>query len=308
MGQATTSWPSAGELEIREGGVAVYARGLAGQVGAEFAAEHELGSYGADFWSQTYDGASPLDALTTAVTDRMTLDCATWTLAADLEAPDGAGARAIVAEAPAPDAATTTDATEYERLRSATESLNDELRAALLEQEPPSEGQLTTAFAGLDDVYKQTHLALTLWRIDGFSGSAEDLVAAGDLGALAQSRDLDSLVAAVATVSPQAEVSEVTVDSQEASKEDLFAAHAAEHGGQSEPGDVLPGFTTDQLLVVVERRGGELLTLEQAPQMARNAYVNALLDERVSELAQAQPLAVERDLRPVLERTLAPRS
>lgn len=291
-----------GDLTIDTDGVMVHAQGLAGQVGAAFAREHAIDSYGADFWGETYDGASPLDALADAVVDQLALDCATWTLADELGAQDPAGSREILA-----DATGSADATDYELLRSAVENLRDGMRTELLESDPPSEDELRAAFDGLDDVYKGTHVALTLWRVDAFAGTADELA---DLArtAISPAPDLAVMAAGVDGASPGATVTELALDSQEVSKEDLFAAHVIELAGRAEPGDVVPGMTDGEYVVVLDRAGGELLTLEQAPQMARNAYVNDLLEQRIADVAAAEPLSVERDLRPILERELtAPR-
>lgn len=258
-----------GEDPVADATATTYGLGLQSAVGTEFAARHDIASYGSDFWGQEYDGTRPVDALASAVESALAADCALIRLADEVGA-DTSAFRAATETPGGVDA--------YERIRSRAEELKDVVRAALLEQSPPDDAELRAAFDRLGDVYKESDLAVTVWRV---SGGDEVLAATPDPAALR-----DRLTAVGASVD------ELHIDSQEISKEDLYSAQILDAMQHAEPGTVIDGFADGERLFLVDKVGGGMLTFGQAPQLARNAYVNDLLEQRVAEEIDAEPFRV----------------
>jgi hypothetical protein len=273
------------DAPVTEATVLTYGRGLEGATGAEFARRHDIASYGADFWSQRFDGERPVDALADAVRSALASDCALTSVAAQLGV-DTATFDETMAQPGGVDA--------YERIRSRAEELKDAVRVALLEQAPPADADLRAAFAELDDTLKTSDLAVTVLRVHG-----ADALLDGDT-----SVDVDGIRDRLTAAG--ADVEELRVDSQEISKEDLYSSQLLEAMQNAQPGDVLAGFGDGERLILVDKLGGGPLTFDQAPQLARNAYVNDLLTDRLDEAVAARPLATTADLGALLLGALPP--
>ncbi|MFK4789835.1 hypothetical protein [Microbacterium sp. ZW T5_56] len=268
-----------GDTSVADATAVTYGRGLQSAVGTEFATQHDIASYGSDFWGQDYDGTRPVDALAAAVDSALAADCALIRLAEEAGV-DTSPFHAAAEEAGGVDA--------YERIRSRAEELKDAVRAALLEQSPPDDAALRAAFERLGNVYKESDLAITVWRVHGGDAVLSTDIAPAAVPDTAELRD--RLIAAGVSID------ELHIDSQEISKEDLYSAQILDAMQHAEPGAVIDGFAGGERLVLVDKVGGGLLTFEQAPQLARNAYVNDLLEQRLEERIQADPLRVTTDL------------
>ncbi|WP_433674781.1 hypothetical protein [Microbacterium gorillae] len=259
-----------------------YGLGLQSAVGTDFATQHDIASYGSDFWGQEYDGARPVDALASAVESALAADCALIRVADEVGA-DTSAFRAVTETPGGVDA--------YERIRSRAEELKDTVRAALLERSPPDDAELRTAFERLGDVYKESDLAVTVWRVHGGDAVLGTTTANATAANAADTAELRERLTAAG-----ASIDELHIDSQEISKEDLYSAQILDAMQHAEAGIVIDGFADGESLILVDKVGGGLLTLEQAPQLARNAYVNDLLAQRLAEEIDAEPLRVTTDL------------
>ncbi|WP_402844244.1 hypothetical protein [Microbacterium sp. GXS0129] len=286
-----------GDVTVPASTAVTYGLGLQSAVGTDFAAQHDIASYGSDFWGQEYGGTRPVDALASAVKSALTADCALILLADDWGV-DSSAFRAATEEPGGVDA--------YERIRSRAEELKDAVRAALLEQSPPDDADLRSAFERLGDVSKESDLAVTVWRVHG----AEEVIAASmapasptSAGVTGSSATVDTTNAAALRdrlIAAGASVEELRIDSQEISKEDLYSSQILDAMQHAEPGAVIDGFTEGERLILVDKLGGGLLTFEQAPQLARNAYVNELLEEQLEQGIDADPLRMTADLATLL--------
>ena len=291
-----TAAATCGDDAVSSSTAVTYGLGLQSAVGTDFAAQHDIASYGSDFWAQDYDGTRPVDALASAVESALTADCALIVLADDWGV-DSSAFRTATEEPGGVDA--------YERIRSRAEELKDAVRTALLEQSPPDDADLRSAFERLGDVYKESDLAVTVWRVRG----AEDMLAASGVPASAGTPSPDATGVVDTTdiarlrdrlIAAGASVEELRIDSQEISKEDLYSSQILDAMQYAEQGAVIDGFAEGERLVLVDKLGGGLLTFEQAPQLARNAYVNELLEKQLQQGIDADPLRVTTDLASLL--------
>lgn len=273
-----------GDDTVSDDTATTYGLGLQSAVGTDFATQHDIASYGSDFWGQQYDGTRPVDALASAVESALSADCALIRLADEVGA-DPSAFLAATEETGGVDA--------YERIRSRAEELKDVVRAALLEQDPPEDTDLRAAFERLGDVYKESDLDVTVWRVHG-----GDAVLTADTAhradAVRTSADIAELRERLTAAG--ASIDELHIDSQEISKEDLYSAQILDAMQHAEAGTVIEGLADGESLVLVDKVGGGLLTFEQAPQLARNAYVNDLLAQRLAEEIDTEPLRVTTDL------------
>lgn len=291
---ASNAVAACGDWSIDAARIGMFADGLSNGVLQTFAADHGIDSYGSDIWTRSFDGQSPIDALSDAVQSALADDCATLAAARSLGVDTG-----DVTGVPSEASGGPLDA--YSAWTASLATLADDMREAILTTDKPSEEALRDAFSRIDPELLGADASFEAIRVAGSEIPADTSA----LAAAAASGSLDDAVAAVQRLLPNASASALTLDSQSVSKEDTEAQRLLGLLGGSQPGAIVRDDADDSeagsvWLIVHAASGGGTLTFEQAPRLARVQYANERLASITDSCRDASPLRVDQPIREVV--------
>jgi hypothetical protein len=255
----------------------MYADADRAAVSVSFSKEHNLSATGADFWDTEYDGTTPRQAL---------LDAAMKDAVRNKVIQQAAVARGITAPS------------DFRNVQQALKERNesqaaggeygpadmgigeydnylmaqtiDDLKANLLDNElKPTDADLQAAFDSLDPTYKESPFTVTGWLIT----PGPDSPAESDWHL-----DATNFSCPVA-----ATCEEFSLDSANIGREDTDNLSRATALSTATVGDLVPD-TGGASIFVTQKTGGEPLTLDQAPQLGRNKWINDQFEVWVDNL------------------------
>lgn len=253
-----------------------YGDEYANQVASQFADKYHITSYGQHFWEESYQGEQPIDALYEEAVGALVRHRVVKETAVSLKVTEE---KSFQEEQKAwENAKMNLSLGQY--LAAQDEQLANKIKEAWLKETPPSEKQLAQAFESLENKYKETDYAVSAIEIPGYSG---------ELAALQKiAQQIPAQLSLTECESwwqqqlPQQLVSALTLKSAEFQKDDVYSQSLGSFLSKEEPGTVVVG-DQQQFFYIVKVEGGQLLTVEEAPKLAENQYINELYKQRIAK-------------------------
>lgn len=262
--------------EVTLAELTAYGDEYANQVASQFADKYHITSYGQHFWEESYQGEQPIDALYEEAVGALVRHRVVKETAVSLKVTEE---KSFQEEQKAwENAKTNLSLGQY--LAAQDEQLANKIKEAWLKETPPSEKQLAQAFESLENKYKETDYAVSAIEIPGYSGELATLQKiAQQIPAQLSLAECESWWQQQL---PQQLVSALTLKSVEFQKDDVYSQSLGSFLSKEEPGTVVVG-DQQQFFYIVKVEGGQLLTVEEAPKLAENQYINELYKQRIAK-------------------------
>ena len=287
----------------------MYGERFRAAVSSEFCQTYGLPGTGADFWSEEYDGTLPVDVLLDRAVQELTRDkviqqeCVARGIAAPLDFRQLEKALALENQDRA--AAISSGGAVYGTQQYTLEQYSDyqmtlstdELKERLLEELAPTRSQLQEAFDSLDETFRRKDFTADGYRFSWDGGPGVDEGLALIQGALldgAQPLELPSRLAdQLAGLSAET----FSLDTAARSKDDLEGDLLTGLLFSAAPGDCVGDRSSGECTVyfVTEKEGGGYYTLDEAPGLAENKFVNDAFDALVEERTQQAVVEVDQN-------------
>lgn len=264
----------------------LYAKKNENAVSQAFTIEHNINSFGKSFWLETYDGHQPIEALYDKAIENLVYHRAMLDFASEFNLID--------------DASFTYEKEEWNNSKNGLNlwqfldakdyQLSDLIKKELLKKYPPTADELEKAFDQLEDKYKRTDFMVEVIMMELDNPSLETMKQLA--ASIPESWNADEILEFWEETYPNYSVEYLKLDSQEIHKEDLHMMSISEALIDSSKRDIVEGYTESQVFFVINKEGGELLTLETAPRFGEVAYVNALFEEKLQELINKSDISL----------------
>lgn len=254
-----------------------YADECANQVASEFADKYQITSYGQDFWKSTYHGEQPIQALYEQAVVSLIRHHVIEEAAVSLNLIEKHSFKEEQQEWKQ----TGSNVSLGQYLAAQEAQLSDRIKKAWLQETPPNKQQLANAFDRLEDKYKQTDYEVSAIEIPGFKGTLAELQKIAQK--IPPKLDASAAESWWQQQLPRQMVTLLSLKSSEFQKDDLYRQAAGAFLSGQKTGTVVAGDQKQQFFYIVQVKGGQLLTVEEAPKLAENQYINDLFEERIAE-------------------------
>ena len=273
--------------------LAVYAAELRAAVSAYYGRKYNLGGMGAKFWDTEYDGATPREFLNNLALEDMTRNIVLIqeARARGIDTPDTYSAleeERAQWNAPTDDiqyGPKTLGPAEYNSYR--ITGITDALKTILLQNElAPTMAQLKASFDSLDESQKMDDFEASGVRFSWDEGLSDDEIRAEIKNSLKRGIPPEEITDTMSTVYPGFSREDFEVNSRYVSRGNQYDQARAELLREAAEGTVFPGpMGRPELYYVTTKKGGGILSFEQAPLLGRNKWINdrfeVFMDEKV---------------------------
>ncbi|MGX7013978.1 hypothetical protein [Vagococcus silagei] len=167
----------------------------------------------------------------------------------------------------------------YGEIKNQVSDGKDMLMKNINKVNPPSEKDLYQAFNQLDKKYKTKPFEISGVEMNFFNENKMELISFFKQNGTSTVEEIQSQFQAKYSDSV---IKEWTLDSQNIQKEDTYQLALAEVLVNKVKGDLIEGLKEGQYFYIISKKGGGELTQQEAPDLAKNKYLNDQLDNKIS--------------------------